>query len=231
MAPVISQTSSLLLFGPQQTQVSGNDLSRIRSTINGTPDLAFLQDTIEDLKSFWPTIVAACPQLREAPGDQRLEQLHKIINTDEHVDIKELSAGNILTDTLTVVSHVVEFWHLATTKVQTDLFSCASGEASSRLEDAQGFCIGFLTAAAVAASKTKAEFERHVAAALRLAVCIGAMVELGESTNGAHEDRTASISVGWKSESQYEALKKTLDSQFQVCALYPVFIMTSDSPG
>lgn len=203
--------TSLLLVGPQRSRVSPFDLTELRATITNTPDLIFLGDTVIGLESLWPTIVEAYPELKRVRGEESLRSLRQFLEGGEPPHWKQPPARNILFDVVTVLSQAVEFWRLATTKVQNDLFSSVSGEFSSQLQDIQGFCIGFLTAAAVASSKTKADFQKHIAVALRLALCVGALVELDDAKSDNLHGHAASISVGWNSESEYNEFKKILD--------------------
>jgi hypothetical protein len=158
----VSPTSarSLLLFGPQQNQISASDLSNLRALIREVPDLTFLRNTVRELQSSWATIVHACPILKKVPGEESLIQLRSIIDGDEPVNAKQfVPTSNILTDSITVVAHIVGFWRLATTSIRTGIFPCPSTEGnSSPLGDVHGFCIGFLTAAAVATSPRKSDF-------------------------------------------------------------------------
>jgi hypothetical protein len=199
-----------LLFGPQWMNVTQSDLSDLRSTIAVTPDLRFLEDTIRELKSLWPTILQAYPALKAVPGDKHIGHLGDFIGGGSLPDVKQ--PGNVLSDTLTVISHIIEFWRLRT-KVHNVVFPMSSvlPAVESQLGDAQGFCIGFLTAAAVAGSRNKADFEKYASAAVRIAVCVGAAVEL-EATTADPEDQATSVAVGWKSDKQYNDFKKILDS-------------------
>lgn len=209
--------TSLLLFGPQRLRVSPKDLTKLRSIITNTPDLAFLGERVRELESLWPTIVETYPPLHMVHGEDTLRSLHQFLEGGVLPSLEQNPASNIMLDVLTVLSHAVEFWDLATTKIQNDLFPRVSAEPSIQLHNIQGFCIGFLTAAAVSSSKTKADFETHVAVALRLAVCVGALVEL----NNATSDRAASVSVSWSSEAKYQEFTKILENYQDV---------SSDSP-
>lgn len=197
---------SLLLVGPQRSGVTPQDLTELRATITNTPDLVFLGDIITELEFLWPTIVEAYPELKKVRGEESLKSLRQFLEGGEPPKLNK-----ILLDVVTVLSQAVDFWRLATTKVQNDLFPSLSGDLSSQLQDIQGFCIGFLTAATVASSKTWADFQKHVAVALRLAVCVGAVVELDDTKPDHPHDHAASISVGWSSESEYHEFKKVLD--------------------
>jgi hypothetical protein len=194
------------------------DLTKLRSIITNTPDLVFLRERVSELESLWPTIVETYPPLHTVHGKETLSSLHQFLEGGALPSLEQLSASNILLNVLTVLSHAVDFWDLATTKVQNDLFPRVSAEPSIQLHDIQGFCIGFLTAAAVASSKTKADFETYMAVALRLAVCVGALVELDNATS----DRAASVSVCWSSVAGYEEFIKILENHQNVSSHSPI---------
>ncbi|KAK8029647.1 Methylphloroacetophenone synthase [Apiospora rasikravindrae] len=61
----------------------------------------------------------------------------------------------------------------------------------------QGFCVGFLSAVAVAVSKTEADIGASAAVALRLAVCIGAYVDLDGAYSSAPTEYRATA-LRWR---------------------------------
>ncbi|KAJ6184467.1 Type I Polyketide synthases (Type I PKS) [Penicillium mononematosum] len=172
---------ALLLIGPQLSRVTANDVIRLRSTIKDTAELFFLLEAVNELETIWPTLVETFPELETLPGD--------------------LACEDIELNVLTVLFHVVDFWRASATKIQSGIFPSLP-HSSSHLADIQGLCIGFLTAAAVSCSMSGEIFRRNIAVSLRIAVGVGALVEYDSTTKAA-----ASISVGWSSHSERQALQ------------------------
>jgi Starter unit:ACP transacylase in aflatoxin biosynthesis len=203
---------SLLLFGPQFPRLSQTYLSDLRAFIIGNPDLGFLVDTITELPSLWPTLQQAHPSLSRIPGEEKLDQLSQYIKSGTLPNVK--SRSNILLAPLTVISQIVEFWRLGR-ETENAAFP-ASFQSNSKLGSVQGFCIGFLTSSAVACSQNRAQFQQFSSTALRLAVCVGAIVDLDEGSLLDPLDRTSSFAVRWKTDSEQASLEKTLKTYSRV---------------
>ncbi|RYP44065.1 hypothetical protein DL768_009434 [Monosporascus sp. mg162] len=206
---------SLLVVGPKRSSVTRKELAELRSTITSTPDLAFLAKAITELESLWPTISGAHPELRSIRGEESLSSLCQLFQGGELLNLTQTEArhNHILLDLITVLSHIVSFWRLASTKIENSLFASQSVnlDPSSYLQDIQGFCLGFLTAAAVSSSRDKVEFQANTATVLRIAVCIGALVESDAVKLESSEGQAGHLSVGWNSQAEYEKFNNILD--------------------
>lgn len=207
----------LLLFGPQSTRLSDTYLSEIRDQILKNPDLAFLADVVSELPSLWPTITGACAATKiKIPGEEKLNELRDffLLHDNKPVFPNLNEASNLTVAPLTVLSHLVEFWRLHQTpnkKIDSVIFpSSSSSPSSCRLRDVQGFCMGFLAAANVASSRTALDFRKSASAAVRLAVCIGVVVDLDEASMVEQLDGTCSLAVRWKSEAEFDYLTEAL---------------------
>jgi hypothetical protein len=201
------QEGTLLLFGPQMTRLAGSQLTDLRTTILGDPELDFLVKIIRDLPSQWTTTVqTACPSLGAqglgASQTQQLQQLADFFDTGE-VPPSE-PPNNVVLAPLTVVAQVAEYLRLG------------------RRGYVQGFCIGFLSAIAVASSRNRDELVRLTGVAIRLAACVGAVIDLGEheqlrrpgslGLNSAH-------SVRWTSSAEKQHLEESLALFPEVCVI------------
>ena len=197
----------MLLFGPQMTRLTGSHLTDLRTTILGNPELDFLVRIIRDLPSQWATTVqTACPSLGArgfgASQTQQLQQLTNFFDTGE-VPPSE-PPNNVVLAPLTVVAQVAEYLRLG------------------RRGPVQGFCIGFLTATAVASSRSRDELVQLVGVAVRLASCVGAIIDLDEheqlrrpgslGLNSAH-------SVRWTSSAEKQHLEEILASYPEVSVI------------
>lgn len=204
---------ALLVVGPKRSRFTSKDLSELRSTITSNPDLKFLPDSITEIESLWPTIAAAHSGLKNVHGQQSLHKLRQFLESGDLANLTQTGTrhDNILLDVVTVLSHVVDFWRLATTKIQNALFtSPKTANPGYRLYGIQGFCLGFLTAAAVASAKDKSEFATNVTAVLRIAVCIGALVEADAMELEKLGTQAVSLSVGWSSQAGYDEFTNVL---------------------
>ncbi|THC96042.1 hypothetical protein EYZ11_004463 [Aspergillus tanneri] len=162
--------------------------------------LPFLRTAADQIQTLWPTFVEAFPGVQKLPGDSSLNAFTRYINGHELPELDQSPTPNILLNLLTVLFHAVDFWQLSR-EVQSNVFSSVAGDSPLYLRDIQGFCIGFLTAAAVSSAKSEISFQRNITAALCIAAGVGTLVDLNNTT-----DPAASVSVGWNSKSEYETL-------------------------
>lgn len=198
----------IILFGPQSTHFTEGRLLELRKSIVGNTSLTPLIDTIRELPSLWPTLQQACAHLNMVPGAEQLNQLCQFFEVGTLPNVAGLK--NILLAPLTVISQIVEFLRLEKEAERT-LFPVLSQE-DSGLGNVQGFCVGFLAAAAVACSRDRTEFQHNSSVALRLAVCIGSIVDGDEGTFLNPLDHSSAFSVRWKTDLEQAHFESTLSS-------------------
>lgn len=168
-----------ILFGPQIQAIDDN-FSLIHNAIQSNPLLGFLKPFLEQLPSVWSVLTATCPELSRVPGNAELEPLARLAR-GERVESPETPL-NVLLTPLTVLKHITEF-----IEIREKMKDC-------HVVGAQGFCVGFIAAAAVSKCRNDDDFHQAALAALRLAVAVGAVVDLDSLENGL----TRSIAVRGK---------------------------------
>ncbi|KAE8137485.1 hypothetical protein BDV38DRAFT_283033 [Aspergillus pseudotamarii] len=187
--------TQLVLFGPQltPTQWTPDFLRRLQLEMQNNPQLEFLRHCLIQLEAF----VASTPLPREDVAlVSQLGTLAGFARGEAIPDPQRLQ-GNILLAPLTIVSQVVD-WLRMTPSDELIV---------------QGFCIGFLSAAVVSSThqQDRVEFERYVANSIRLAACIGFLIDREDSLQATADQATA-ISVRCPSPSHRAALETTIDS-------------------
>ncbi|KAI3328358.1 hypothetical protein F4824DRAFT_493237 [Ustulina deusta] len=181
----------ILLFGPEITKWSPGTFSALQAALyESGSEFKYLRQALVDLPDLWPELQAKLgPAALPSTGLQELEKLRAFGSGGALLDPDSLSV--ICLATLTVVYHGIEFHRLGRNGT-TDPSRPLAG-----FDGVQGFCVGFLSAAAAAASATWAEYQRNLTAALRIAACIGMAVELEDQTHEHHE-KSASLSIRCK---------------------------------
>lgn len=184
---------SILIFGPQGKFPSEKDLEDCRHELITNTKLSALRDAVDQLPQFWQDLVGFDPSLQNVPGDKYLASLRNW-----------LANGGSFPHSETTANH---YGLAATALLQTTQYFRylrALGEgAHCRVLDSvqnggvQGFCVGFLNAAAVASSTDEGVLSASVGVALRLAMCIGAYVDADGEYAGDSEQYTA-VSVRWR---------------------------------
>ena len=190
--------SSLLLFGPVSPRPNQTYLSELQKSLNQCSELQFLVEVIEELPSLWPTLQTVSPDLCKIQGDEQLDQL-KGLSSMTLPD--SWAVGNVVSAPLTVIWQIVDFLRLGRK---------AGNATFPRFDNVQGFCIGFLTAAALAISKDEDEFRHFASIAVRLAVCIGSIIDLNERSLHDPLNRSSSMAVRWKTLSGKENFEQVL---------------------
>lgn len=193
IASTMPPNPRIVLFGPQLTQLQWTTerLCRLQSDLQNISRLAFLRRCLAQL----PAFIASLPLSQNGVLSQ-LETLAGLAG-NETPDLTTLTS-NVQLAPLTVVSHIVEWMSIASSDMV-----------------AQGFCVGFLSAA-VAATTTQQDFEHYAANAIRIATCIGLIID-AEDASHASADRVTAVSVRCQSHSDRAVLESTLDLLPGVC--------------
>jgi hypothetical protein len=211
----------LLLFGPQLSTWDTARLTSLREAISAEPDLQFLSSIVKSLCHVWrDEISKSCPGLARGliNAESTLHRLHALLDAQDNGIAFDSSfpTPNILLVPLTVIAQLVEYVCLR------------------RRGSVQGFCVGFLAASVVAASQSQSDFQQRTDAAVRLAVCIGAAVDLDEKQRSVGDTGLNTLSstwsIRWTSARQKECLDDLLASYPEVRAfLFNLYSQIADS--
>lgn len=144
----------------------------------------------------WPTLVETIPKLTKVSGEDLLQDLKSWLDTGIFPDTK--AKCSVLLAPLTVIAHIVDFLRLG------------------RKADVQGFCIGFLSAVAVAGSHETDDFKQVASTALRLALCVGAVIDLDEEEMSDTLGGSSCYSAQWKTDLEKDYFDTKLSSYPEV---------------
>ncbi|OSS44048.1 hypothetical protein B5807_11143 [Epicoccum nigrum] len=199
---------SLVVFGPQTPHPTADQLERIRATLLNNAHLQSFAAAIEDLDSFWELLVNADPNLANLAGSEQLHLLRTWLDQGTFPPTSSNPLSNAVLTPLTVIVHVVEYLD----SLNDQALGCSHSELLQSVTDAgiQGFCSGLLTAVAVACSSTESNLIRLACVSLRLAVVIGAYVDLDESS-GELEKEAACLAVRWTNPEQERSVRSSLE--------------------
>lgn len=189
---------ALVIFGPQSNLPSSQYLTDLRDSLLSEPRLSSFVGATDELPALWADLVKYEPSLIAVQGSEFIHELQLWIR-DGKALLTSKVWPNTMTMPLTIIIQVVQYFHYLRSE---------GGDAHSRLLDnaqlggVQGFCIGFLTAVAVACSRNEKDVALFGGVALRLALCMGAYIDL----DGLRNRRMSSVAVRWKTSDGYEKL-------------------------
>ncbi|KAJ5748649.1 uncharacterized protein N7511_010345 [Penicillium nucicola] len=168
-----------VLFGPQCSNFDEVS-AQISKTLTEDSSAEFIDEILQELPSLWTDLTKALPSLCQVPGNDQLLTLVQELHSSPSPVTAEPT--NVVLTPLTVISQILDFIKLNDLNLNQSVI------------DTQGFCVGFLSAVVLACSKGEQELRSLTATIVRLAVCIGALVDLDELENGVFR----SIAVRWR---------------------------------
>ena len=202
----------LLVFGSQTTWPSKEYLNQLRTFLLVDPRLSPFLSAIRQLPALWQTLVEFDARLERVPGLRSLDALQRWIEKGETF-AAVVESLNVLTTPFTIVVHLIQYLHyLSSNDAETTHETLLE---STQFGGIQGCCTGLLSAIAVACSKCEEDVVKHATTALRLAMCIGAYVDL-DGAFASPPNETACLVVRWKWETGRSVLLETLRSYGEV---------------
>ena len=202
-----SVTSLSILCGSQLLEIDPLQLNRFRETVREDSQLSFLQVALSQLVDVWEVASESFQAQWRPPQKIKLATLQAFLNGQDTLGaIDNQKNNNILLAPLTVALQIVKLLHKSPDSSISSLF-----QADRRVENVQGFCIGFLTAIVIAYSSDEAQFRILCNKAINLAMCIGAIVDNSEDSIADSNLKRTSLAVRWKSESHEKRMKQLVD--------------------
>ena len=208
--PTTTRTSvalpSIIVFGSQTTWPSSEYLFQLRAALLLEPRLRSFLIAIRELPRLWQDLIAHDQRLTAVPGQAWLAYLVEWVNHGESPSIPGLPP-NVLTMPFTIIIHIIQY------SVYVHGLKTNHAEVLKNVQKGgiQGFCTGLLAAIAVACSQDEKDIDVFSVVALKLALCIGAYVDLdGAFANGVNV--TTSIAVRWRSEAGHDSILEVLKS-------------------
>lgn len=240
--PSSSGNSDVCLLFDSQCDNLDESVLRIRRAINEDSTLEFLTDVLADLPSLWPLFTEADPELSQLSGDSQLSALKKVMQGE--LPSSCVKATNLLLTPLTVIQQLADFLKLRGSASHPAFGSSSPVEAGTHIADVQGFCVGILAAIAVASARDESEFQTIASKVIRLAVYMGAVVDLDARVSGSR----SSLAIRWRSPVQYVKLQQFLSENSTVSGkdrstsgdtanvvshrhIYPVSLIAITSPS
>lgn len=185
---------TVLLFGSQALGFDQQTFRQLSTSIVNSANHVWALRTIDELPDIWETICNELPHLRASPGAAHVSKLGSWFRKGK---LEMASLPNTLLSPLVVVAQLTQY---AT-------FAAMREEEALPPSETVGFCIGLLSAFAVSAATRRSDFERYAATAIRIALLVGALVDVEEL-----QEPSATIAVAWRKPQGEDELADVLNS-------------------
>ncbi|KAL9080229.1 MAG: hypothetical protein Q9157_000951 [Trypethelium eluteriae] len=191
-----SRPPLLILCGPQAQLPPPGDVRRIHQVLVRDGMAERLLPTVKDFPNVFQRLASRDEKLSRVPGLDKLDCLRHWLDSGD-LGISTETLPSIIALPLTAILQIGQFLqYLHEDGGDTWYQSVLEG---GRHYDVQGFCAGFLTAAAIAFSGSTQDLGDMVAISIRLAMCIGAYVDC-DSMYADPPDLACTLSVRWSKE-------------------------------
>jgi hypothetical protein len=187
----------IALFGPQKEEWTIAQLTDLQSALSQDTRLSNLRESLKTLPSLGPLLEGIYGSGHGFPGIKKLQSLSEFAIGSVTLDPTRFSNTELAP--LTVISQIAHWIQV-------------QGNALDQCEAAQGFCIGFLSAVAISLSDNRAAFDRYVSNAVRLATCVGFIVDMENMPHMGSGDSATTWSVRCKTQKDRAYLDMCLDN-------------------
>ncbi|KAI0117598.1 hypothetical protein F4776DRAFT_673079 [Hypoxylon sp. NC0597] len=203
--------TTVILFGPQILSFKEESLEELRTTLSNGTSLHWILETVEDLPRCWNTITQNFPKLSALPGENLLADLNDWLKNGRYKTQGDFNLPNLVLTPLVVITQLAQYWRFLKLNHKVDAENGDLQESIvQRNTETLGFCTGLLSAFAVSCSSTEHDLKRYGAAAIRLAMLIGAHVDAQDASDDVH-GRAISYTLAWASDEQGAEMRRIFD--------------------
>jgi hypothetical protein len=209
---------SAILFGPQTKLPTLHHLQRQRDILRSDSQLKVLLETIQSLPSLWNLLLSHEPRFSRIQGHDLVSHLTGWLGEEPAPSVTP--SHNIICTPLTVITQVLDYVQYLRDNESNFNHSQLLGGLS--LAGIQGFCTGFLSAAAIACSENVQDIAKYASVVVKLALVIGAYVDLDAELNNL--DAVCVVVKDKSKQSNENKLSRHLET-FPGVSYYPVRLL------
>lgn len=191
---------NILLFDAQLTSITPKNLFDLYVALRN-PKCAWVLGVIATLPTLWDAAASAIPKIQQSLSQGCIQEIQAWSQTGKLPD-DSLLIDNSMLIPITIIMELVQYVpHLENDPL--------AAQHPPKKHAALGLCTGLLSAFAVSSSAKQADLEKYGAVAIRLAVLIGAVVDMQDKSDSEHTNLT-SMSANWSSAEQKRAIDATV---------------------
>lgn len=203
----MSQSRTVLVFGPQALSFQEESLDGLRSAILGNPSNTWMRAAVAGLPQYAKLFTTSISTLNSSPAIGLLETFSEWLNSDAPFPSQPKIPNTLLTP-IVVLHQLAQYTQYVESIQNEKAHQADHWNASETKYETLGFCSGLLSALVVSSSSNEAEFQLYGAVALRLAALIGALVDAEDV--GGPNGPSKSFSLAWSQPELKQKLDKIL---------------------
>ena len=198
---------SLIAFGALAPWPALDRLDQLRNALHHQKCFKPIVKSFLELPILWRALSNQNPSLNSIAGEAAADHLAQWVTGAGVAQIIE-DKGNVTRMPLTTMAHIADYIsYLRRCDEPLRHESVVKGVAAGG--GIQGFCVGLLSALAVASGKTEDDVGKFAADSMRLAFCVGAYLDLHGHRHGGHS-KVSTLAVRWKSPTMFEDIQRLL---------------------
>ena len=215
---------SLIAFGALAPWPASDQLDQLRYALYYHNSLKPIIKAIQQLPLLWKALSTQDQSLHGIAGEAAADQLAQWLNGDVTAQTID-DEGNVTRMPLTTITQIAQY---VSYLHQYDEPLCHESIIKSTAASGgiQGFCIGLLSALAIASGKTEDDVGNFAAMSVRLAFCVGAYVDLDRHRNGG-DSKASTLAVRWKTPTTLEDIQRLLSRHPDVSLFLNEYMLTS----
>lgn len=158
----------MLVFGPQSLSFDAQTFRELGQNLSQSNSHKWILKAFTDSLAHWQTLACKLPQFGNIDTDGWVNRLSKWL-ADGSLEGDIASWPNAILTPLVVTGHLVQY---------QDYLNFTASAHASKYSHIIGFCVGLLSASAVAASHNNEELLRNARDAITIAMVIGSIVDV-----------------------------------------------------
>ena len=198
---------SLIAFGALAPCPESDRLDQLRKALQHHNSLKPIREAIQELPFLWKALSTQDHSLHSINGKAAADQLAQWIDGADTAQMV-VDKGNVTRMPFTTIAQIaqyVSYLHQNDEPLRHESIRKSAVVGGG----IQGFCIGLLSALAVASGKTEDDVGNFAAMSVQLAFCVGAYVDLDRHRNGG-DSEASTLAVRWKTPTTLEDIQRLL---------------------
>jgi hypothetical protein len=224
--PQQHQERSILLFGSLSLSFNASSFAQVRRTVIEDDDNTWVVDTVRQLPQDLELVLSKLPvhQNSGTLARKQVAELQEAILEGRPLDIP-FPLPNAVLIPLVVIDQLSQYAAF-TRRRNAGSVGMSNSWAKSKINSStMGLCTGVLSSFVVSSSNSWDEFQRYGAAAIRLGMLAGLVVDSQDAAFGG--GRSRSLTVAWSREQELGELQRVLQEFDEVNAFPFTMLWTS----